>query len=128
MSPRASRKDVEAARSLVRSRDGHRCQMCGQSIVDTPSAIHHRIPKGMGGSALLEHASNLIRLCGNGNADGCHGFAHSNPEWARAMGWILWRSQDSMVVPVHTIEGWYTLDDLGSRTPCESPLLGEVAG
>jgi 5-methylcytosine-specific restriction endonuclease McrA len=127
MSPKATRKDIEAARTLVRQRDGHRCQMCGQSIVDRPSSIHHRVAKGMGGSALLERASNLIRLCGNGNADGCHGKAHSNPHWARNHGWIVSRSFDPAEIPVDMHDGWHTLDDLGSRTPCESPLLGEVA-
>ena len=105
MSPKASRKDVEDARSLVRTRDGHQCQMCGQSIVDRPSALHHRKPKGMGGSALLESPQNLIRLCGSGNADGCHGIAHGNPSFARDNGWILWRIQNPAEVPVQTFHG-----------------------
>lgn len=120
--PKPSRKDVEAARSLVRARDQHLCQMCGQSIVDRPSAIHHRIPKGMGGSALLERASNLIRLCGNGNADGCHGKAHGNPHWARNHGWIVSRNFDPAEIPVDTFDGWVLLDDAGNRLP----YLGEV--
>lgn len=123
MSPKASRKDVEAARSLVRTRDGHQCLMCGQSIVDRPSAIHHRIAKGMGGSAKLERVSNLVRLCGNGNADGCHGKAHGNPRWARNHGWIVSRSLDPAEIPVDTHDGWVLLDDRGSRHPC----IGEAA-
>lgn len=114
--PTATRKDIEGARSLVRARDSHYCQMCGQSIVDRPSALHHRVPKGMGGSAKLERASNLVRLCGRGNADGCHGKAHSNPQWARNHGWIVSRSFDPAEIPVDTIHGWVLLDDLGGRT------------
>ena len=113
--PKASRKDMEAARRLVRQRDGHLCQMCGLSIVDRPSAIHHRKPKQMGGSALLESASNLIRLCGSGNADGCHGRAHSNPQWARNHGWIVSRSLDPMEVPVEMHDGWFLLCPDGDR-------------
>lgn len=103
--PRASQKDIEAARSLVRIRDGHYCQMCGRSIVDQPSALHHRKRKGMGGSALLESPQNLIRLCGLDNATGCHGRAHGNPVWARDNGWMLWRIQDPLDVPVNTFHG-----------------------
>lgn len=117
MSPKASHKDIEAARRLVRVRDGHQCQMCGASIVDRPSALHHRVAKGMGGSAQLERASNLVRLCGNGNADGCHGIAHGNPTWARVTGWIVYRSQDPSLVPLQTFHGAVLLDDNGERHP-----------
>lgn len=120
--PKAKRSVEEAARRLVRARDSHYCQMCGQSIVDRPSAIHHRVAKGMGGSAKLERASNLIRLCGNGNADGCHGLAHSNPEWARSLGWIVPRFLDPAEVPVGTYFGWVLLDDEGRSVP----YVGEV--
>ena len=122
--PRASRAVQEAARRIVRERDGHRCTMCGASIVDQPSALHHRVAKGMGGSAKLERASNLVRLCGNGNADGCHGKAHGNPHWARNHGWIVSRSLDPAEIPVDMHDGWFTLDDAGGRTPC----VGEASG
>ena len=114
--PKATRKDVEAARSLVRARDGHRCQRCGCSIVDAPSSIHHRKLKGMGGSGLLESPENLIRMCGSGTT-GCHGWAHGNPEQARAYGWIVRRLQDPADVPVQTYHGWMTLDTTGGKTP-----------
>lgn len=128
--PKATRKDIEAARTLVRARDGHRCAMCGTflMVLGQWQSVHHRKPKGMGGSALLENASNLVTLCGVGNADGCHGKAHSNPHWARNHGWIVSRSFNPAEIPVDMHDGWHTLDDLGRRTPCESPLLGEVAG
>lgn len=116
--PKAKRKDIDAGRRLVRQRDGHRCTMCGASIVDQPSAVHHRVAKQMGGSAKLERASNLVRLCGSGNADGCHGKAHSNPEWARNHGWIVSRSFDPAEIPVDMHDGWFLLDDEGGRTPC----------
>lgn len=122
--PKATKAAEEAARRLVRERDGHRCTMCGASIVDQPSAIHHRVAKGMGGSAKLERASNLVRLCGNGNADGCHGKAHSNPQWARNHGWIVSRSIDPEEVPVDMHDGWWSLDDNGGR----HPYIGEASG
>lgn len=86
--PKASRKVQEDARKIVRTRDGHRCQMCGCSIVDQPSSIHHRRRRGMGGSALLERPSNLVRLCGTGTT-GCHGFVESNRTQSTTRGWLL---------------------------------------
>lgn len=126
--PRASRKDIEAARTLVRARDGHRCQMCGSSIVDRPSSIHHRLNRGRGGSALLERASILVRLCGDG-VFGCHGWVTEHPKAAAQTGWLLPRNNpdiDPTREPILTYEGWWLLSDDGTRTACESPLLAEV--
>lgn len=128
--PTASRKDIEAARTLVRARDGHYCQMCGQSIVDRPSSIHHRLNRGNGGSALLERASILIRLCGDG-VFGCHGWVTNHPKAAGpaadgGTGWLLPRNNpdiDPTREPILTFEGWRLLDDEGGWTTCESPLL-----
>jgi 5-methylcytosine-specific restriction endonuclease McrA len=117
MSPKATRAVQEAARRIVRERDGSRCQMCGLNILGGDGAIHHRIPKGMGGSALLESPANLVTLCGTGNADKCHGKAHRNPEWARNHGWIVSRSLDPADIPVDMWDGWFLLDDEGGRRP-----------
>ena len=122
--PRASRKDVEAARTLVRQRDGEQCQLCGMPA----SEQHHRRRKGMGGSAALELASVLITACGRGNTSGCHGLVHQHPHVGHGLEWLLYERQDPASTPVYTIHGWVYLSDDGGRTPCESPLLGEVAG
>ena len=115
--PKAKRKDVDPARRLVRSRDGHNCQMCGRSIVDYPSSIHHRINRGSGGSAKLERASLLIRICGTGTT-GCHGWVTEHPVEASGAGWILPKlniSIDPTTEPIFTIHGWELLDDEGGR-------------
>lgn len=128
MSPKATRAVEEAARRLVRERDGHRCQMCGCSIVDRPSSIHHRLNRGRGGSALLERASILVRLCGDG-VFGCHGWVTEHPKAAAQTGWLLPRNNpdiDPTREPILTFEGWWLLSDDGTRTTCESPLLAEV--
>lgn len=121
MSPKATRKDMDAARRLVRARDGHRCQLCGQSIVDYPSSIHHRINRGSGGSAKLERASLLIRLCGTGTT-GCHGWITEEAIYGAALGYVLPKLNpdiDPTQEPILTHEwGWVLLDDDGSRTPC----------
>lgn len=121
MSPRATRKDVDAARRLVRARDSHFCQMCGRSVVDFPSNVHHRINRGNGGSAKLERASLLIRICGTGTT-ACHGWVTEHARKGDScMGWVLPKLNpdiDPTREPILTIHGWVLLDDLGGRTPC----------
>jgi len=116
MSPRATRAVQEAARRIVRERDAGRCQMCGASIVDQPSSIHHRRRRGMGGSALLERASNLVRLCGTGTT-GCHGFVESQRTLATVRGWLLGFLDDPEATPLQCYDGWMLLDDQGGRIP-----------
>lgn len=122
MSPKATRKDIDAARVLVYARDSHYCQMCGRSVVDFPSSVHHRINRGSGGSAKLERASLLIRLCGTGTT-GCHGWITEEPGYGAGLGYVLPKLNpniDPTQEPILTHEyGWVLLDDEGGRTPCE---------
>lgn len=122
---RATRKEIDAARVVVAERDQDYCQMCGTRLWNQWRSVHHRTPKGMGGSALLESPANLVTLCGLGNADGCHGKAHSNPHWARNHGWIVPRSLNPLEVPVDMHDGWFYLLEDGTRRPA-API--EVAG
>lgn len=112
--PKATRKDVDAARRLVRERDGEQCQLCGVPANEQ----HHRRRKGMGGSAALERASILITACGRGNTSGCHGLVHQHPHVGHGIEWLLYEHQDPESTPVYTIHGWVLLDNLGNRTPC----------
>lgn len=132
MSPKASSKDIKAARNLVKARDGAHCQMCGKWLLEgvVVRSIHHRLNRGRGGSALLERASILITLCGDG-VFGCHGWIGREPKAAGMTGWLLPRNNpdiDPTQEPILTFEGWYLLDDEGGRTPCESPLLQREVG
>jgi hypothetical protein len=128
--PKATRAVQEAARRIVRARDEHRCQMCGRSIVDVESSIHHRINRGRGGSALLERPSLLIRLCGSGTTL-CHGWVTEHPKLSGETGWLLPRNNpdiDPTQEPILLFDGWHLLSDDGGRTPCASPLpyVGEA--
>lgn len=50
------------------------CAICGRPARDR----HHIIQKGMGGvSREVEKRIPKIRVCGEGNASGCHGLLHS---------------------------------------------------
>jgi hypothetical protein len=130
--PRATKAVQEAARRIVRIRDGHQCQMCGRSIVDYPSSIHHRINKGSGGSAKLERPSLLIRMCGTGTT-GCHGYVTEHPKDAAATGWILPKNNPDIeptTEPVLTYLGWFTFDDEGGKHAHDwtDALVGEAYG
>ncbi len=116
MSPRATRAVQEAARRIVRERDGMLCQMCGRYGQHN---THHRINKGGGGSALFDRASLLIKACGSGTT-GCHGRVTQNPAWAESIGWLLPRNNpdiDPEQERIHTIHGWVLLTDTGERLP-----------
>lgn len=115
--PKATERVKAEARKLVRARDGHLCQMCGRSIVDYPSSIHHRINKGNGGSAMYERASLLVRMCGTGTT-GCHGWVTTEPRRAGLWGWLLPRNNpdiDPTEEAILTYRGWVLLDDEGGR-------------
>lgn len=50
-------------REIIISRDGHRCQKCGDSVAGRASwlvEVHHVIPRVEGGS---DHPANLMTLC-----------------------------------------------------------------
>jgi hypothetical protein len=118
--PKASRRDIDAARRLVRARDDYRCQLCGFIKWTGDLSVHHRLNRGRGGSSKLERASILVTACGDGTRD-CHGQVTENPEWARSIGWLLPRNNpdiDPTREPILLWDGWYYLSDDGSRTPC----------
>lgn len=118
-------------RQLVMERDGFQCVKCGNVVSGEPGvgfSVHHRAPRGMGGSKhpSINMPSNLLLLCGSGTT-GCHHEIESNRAAARDDGFLLWRSQNPAEVPV-TVAIWpasdnteavtvrYVLDDLGGRT------------
>lgn len=121
--PKATHGVKRAARRLVQLRDGMSCRRCGKSILGRLSSVHHRLNKGNGGSALLERASVLVRVCGTGTTD-CHGWIGANPEEAGQEGWLLPRNNpdiDPENEPLLTFDGWVLIDDAGEIKPCDAP-------
>ena len=93
-------------RMVVRDRAGGRCELCGVVLHDGASwvavhSVHHRLPRGMGGSRRADvHAPYaLLLLCGSGTT-GCHGRVESNREAAYAAGTLVRQSADPATVPV----------------------------
>jgi hypothetical protein len=87
-------------RALVIARAGGVCEVCGEKPTRDGS-IHHRRPRGMGGTRNPEINSptNLMYLCGSGTT-GCHGWIESNRNDARVLGYLLRSGDDALETPV----------------------------
>lgn len=124
--PKASRRVQRDVRVLVDLRDGHSCRRCGRTLWGEDGegySRHHRIPRGAGGSALVERASIIVKVCGSGTTD-CHGWIESHRTDAEVLGWLLPKLNpdiDPEAEPLFTIDGWVLLDDTGEVTPCAAP-------
>jgi hypothetical protein len=86
----------EEVRQKVFMRAGWRCEKCGKRLNDNGYiSVHHRKPRGMGGSKGIELnlPSNLMLLCGSGTT-GCHGYIESHRSEAYEQGWLVYRNAD----------------------------------
>lgn len=101
-------------REAILSRDGHRCVRCGMQSTQ----IHHRRPRGMGGTTQqsTDEPANGVVLCGSGTT-GCHGWVESHRSQAVSDGLIVSQGQEPATVPVLLYQGmgraWYILDNVG---------------
>jgi len=88
--------------------------------------VHHRQPRGMGGSRLTSanSISNLMLLCGSGTT-GCHGEVESRRKNAVAEGFIVPRPASPESTPVlyqgHT---WVLLTVDGELEPWNPDAAG----
>lgn len=117
-----SRGPSRATREVVWSRAGGRCERCG-AVPDWHSSVHHRQPRGMGGSrqSHLNKPSNLLFLCGSGTT-GCHGWVESNRTKSVNDGYIVPRYAVPSTTPVkYRDDYWVTLDEDGGMTPWQPP-------
>lgn len=102
-------------RRQVIQRDEGRCVITGEYLVDpdtleplTQYSIHHRRPRGMGGSKdpVTDSPENLLLVSGTGTT-GSHGWIESHRSHALDEGYIVPRWQDPAIVPVkHRLYGW----------------------
>lgn len=114
---------------LVVDRDQGRCAKCGRQISGPRGfawSIHHRRPRGMGGTrvAWVNAPANLVLLCGSG-VTGCHGWVELNRAVADRQGFLIsriGRVTASMVPIRHALLGAVLLDNEGSysRVPNEN--------
>lgn len=107
---------------LIYDRDRGCCFRCGAVCAPWRRgqdwSIHHRRPRGSGGSSLewVSRAANGVLLCGTGTT-GCHGWAESNRTVARELGYLvpLNGTLTSSDVPIMRRDGtWWRLSDDGT--------------
>jgi hypothetical protein len=118
---------MDAFRKVVLDRDGTTCQCCGIDVTLKLASIQHRIPRGAGGSALVNRPSNGVLMCGSATTpSSCHNrVEHEDRLWGERTGWLLPkinRGIDTTQEPILLFNGWHLLDDFGGRIP----YLGET--
>lgn len=106
MANRRSSGPDTATRQVVIDRADFRCERCGKRLLNKGASIHHRIPRGAGGTKdpLINHPVNLALLCGTGTT-GCHGWVESNRSEAYATGWLVHRWEDPSTVLITDLHG-----------------------
>jgi 5-methylcytosine-specific restriction protein A len=111
-------------RQLIRERSGGVCEI--QAVCQGRAAstwqIHHRRPRGMGGTKRPE--TNQA-ACGLGVCGDCHRLAESQREMALANGWLVRQNQTPATIPLLYRHRWCLLDNDGGVTeaPC---VCGEI--
>lgn len=101
---------TEKTRQVIRERAKNRCELCG-TPVGMDAQIHHRKPRGMGGTK-----DDASRLACNGLFVHfrCHENIERNREVALANGWLVRQSGDSQDQSVRLHYGWVLLNADGS--------------
>ncbi len=124
--PTKTRKNTDPSKTVsdrVKARadiDGvPMCEVCGEAPGNN---LHHRQPRGIGGCPLpyINEASNLLWVCGHGNAfPGCHAVIENDRDHAKAdgVGWLVPRPALPIKVPVLRRGVLVLLDDEGGFAP-----------
>lgn len=102
---------------LVKARAANRCERCGRSVENVRAAVHHRRPRGMGGTIRpgTNCPSNLLLL-----DEACHLSVESSRQISRERGWLVRQEHDPSRVPVWLAgRGWHLLTADGGTTPIE---------
>ena len=104
--------------TVVHDRAQRRCERCGTADALRWS-LHHRKPRGMGGSKdpMMSSPANILLLCGSGT-EGCHGWVESHRTSAYDAGLLLHRNEDPTEFPVTLRYGTVFLDDEGGVYQC----------
>lgn len=117
-SPRVARQAFE--------RDGGACFRCGRGLHwhqrGYAFSIHHRRPRGMGGSRdpLIGSITNALTLCGSG-VTGCHGWAEKYRAIAEHEGYLVRRGIDTPAgTRIKKLDGtWWLLTESGLAVEVE---------
>lgn len=121
--PRRNTGPTTATRRTVGERAGGCCERCGK-IITNEYSIHHRKPRGMGGTSdpAVNSPANLVLLCGSATTpDGCHTAVERFRQSAITTGYIVTRTADPATIPIKRHNGWFLLNHNGTMTRTERP-------
>jgi 5-methylcytosine-specific restriction protein A len=84
-------------RQTILARSEGYCEVMAPGCDLTATDIHHRRPRGMGGTKRSESnlASNSLNCCRK-----CHLRCEAMRNWARENGFVIWQSDDPAKTPV----------------------------
>jgi hypothetical protein len=108
--------------ATIWDRDHGRCAWCGEPVAGERGvdwSVHHREPRGSGGSKLahVSGAANGVLLHGSGTT-GCHGRVERERAEAERRGFLVsrhGRERPSNVPIMHAVHGRCLLDDNGDK-------------
>lgn len=111
----------KATVAVIWDRDAGRCAWCGEPITGERGmdwSVHHREPRGMGGSETrhVNSPANGVLLHGSGTT-GCHGEVESARKAALVSGFLvskLGKDRPSAVLITHAVHGRCWLNDDGT--------------
>lgn len=111
---RATEAVFADARKVVMDRDGHSCVRCGHRA----SQVHHRIPRGMGGTRNpnAHELSRLISVC-----DDCHLWIESNRSEAEGLGYLVRFGTPPAYAPILWRTRWVHLGSDGAVYAVPTP-------
>jgi hypothetical protein len=101
----------------VKQRDNYECAVCGLPVTGL-GHVHHRKPRGMGGSGVVNIMSNLLFL-----HPSCH-LRHVEEQRQRAIenGWLVVGDAHPAEVPlIYKLNDWVYLSDDGHMIICNKP-------
>ncbi|AXQ51885.1 HNH endonuclease [Gordonia phage Catfish] len=103
--------------TTVQGRSGGICERCGWA---EGQQIHHRRPRGMGGTrdADVNGAGNLLHVCYP-----CHRWIEENREESLRLGYLISRltASKSWQVPVFYRGTWKLINDFGEAEKVPAP-------
>lgn len=88
-----------SVRQGIKTRAKDACERCCRPIFSwSPHEIHHRRPRGMGGSKdpLTNSLANGVLLC-----PPCHRFIEAHRDKARSLGWLVRQGQAPTEAPLY---------------------------
>lgn len=113
---------TKATRDIVSERSNGVCEVCGQ---EKATQMHHRRPRGMGGSRETRiHQPSMLLHLGND----CHEYIEHHRAEAIDEGWLLKNANDDR--PVRIVGRYVAFDDDGGFTGFgpEKPVVEHTLG